>query len=141
MSTKIVLVYPFSERWKLGYIVVNPEGRRTVILYNSPSDRSSTSYARYIMACELKRFLSDSEHVDHIDNDRTNDIIGNLQILTVAENNRKSAKKPRMLELVCPSCQIVFQRSARKVGAKTRSFCSRRCIGLSCGVNRNGTIA
>lgn len=89
------LEYPYSTKWKKGYIVTNPEGRKTVILYNSQKDRTSTSYARYIMSVHLGRFLTPSEHVDHIDEDKTNDDIDNLQLLTQTENSKKNGLHKR----------------------------------------------
>ena len=85
-NAEIKLEYPYSEIWKKGYIVVNPEGRRTLILFNSSDDRTSTQYARYLLAVKLGRFLNDDEQVDHKDNDKTNDALGNLQILSKQEN-------------------------------------------------------
>lgn len=89
---KIELQYPYNERWRLGYIVVNSENRKNVVLYNSHSDRSTVSYARYLMSVKLGRFLLRSEEVDHIDEDKTNDSLSNLQILSTAENLRKNAR-------------------------------------------------
>ena len=92
-NAEIKLEYPYSEIWKKGYIVVNPEGRRTLILFNSSDDRTSTQYARYLLAVKLGRFLNDDEQVDHKDNDKTNDALGNLQILSKQENIAKSNKR------------------------------------------------
>lgn len=89
---KIDLQYPYTQDWKNGYIVTNPEGRKTVILYNTQIDRSSTQYARYLLSVSLKRYLTDDETADHIDGDKSNDDLGNLQILTRTENIKKSAK-------------------------------------------------
>jgi hypothetical protein len=50
------------------------------------------SWARWNMIQHLKRNLTDDECVDHIDNDPLNDSIENYQILSVAENARKSLK-------------------------------------------------
>jgi len=54
---KIELEYPFNITWKRGYIVTNPENRKNVLLYNSQPDRTTISYARYLMSVSLKRFL------------------------------------------------------------------------------------
>lgn len=89
---KINLQFPYNQDWKNGYLVTNPEGRRTLILYNTQDDRSSTQYARYLLAISLKRYLTEDETADHIDGDKSNDDFSNLQILTKAENIKKSAK-------------------------------------------------
>lgn len=63
------------------------------------------------MCVKLGRMLRSNEHVDHIDNDKTNDSIDNLQILSRKENLRKYAdtltSKPRV-KYICPFCQKVF---------------------------------
>lgn len=123
---KIDLEYPYSERWRRGYIVVNPERRQTVILYNTDKDRSSVSYARYLMAVNLGRFLEPDEHVDHIDNYKTNDSINNLQILTQTENTRKSAKGRTFLKFICPVCKRAFELESRQ-SHRVNPACSRKC--------------
>jgi len=126
---KIELQNPYAKDWKRGYIVINPEGRRTVILFNTCQDRSSVSYARYLMATHLKRYLDQHEHVDHIDNDKTNDVIENLQILTQAENSLKSAKGETLFSFMCPVCAKVFTLTARQ-SHKINPTCSKRCGGI-----------
>ena len=92
IKIKIELQEPYKSIWKCGYIVTNKENRKNVILYNSNNDRSTVSYARYLMSVYLGRFLDKDEEVDHIDNDKTNDSFNNLQILSKIENIRKSSK-------------------------------------------------
>lgn len=60
-----------------------------VCLFNSKKERTTISYARYLMSVKLNRFLDRNEEVDHIDNDKTNDSIENLQILSSKENKEK----------------------------------------------------
>lgn len=83
--------YPYSTMYKRAYITTNDEGRRLVIFIQNGKPVHGTPYARYLMAVKLGRFLRDDEQVDHIDNDKTNDAIENLQILTQTENIRKYA--------------------------------------------------
>lgn len=110
--SKITLEYPYNQDWKHGYVVTNGENRKNVILYNSHDDRSTTSYARYLYSVNKGRYLSDTEHVDHIDNDKTNDSIENLQILTLEQNSAKEGKRRGrvLVEMVCPSCSSPFTR-------------------------------
>jgi hypothetical protein len=89
---KIELETPYKNDWRLGYIVTNPEQRRTVILFNSSKERSSVSYARYKMAVYLGRYLTKDEHVDHINNDKTQDNYENLQILSQKDNAIKQGR-------------------------------------------------
>lgn len=128
---KISLEYPYSLDWKQGYIQVNGEGRKTVILYNSPEDRSSTAYSRYIVSTKLSRYLEDWEQVDHIDDDKTNDVLSNLQILTLKENNAKEGlrrRQPRFI-LKCSFCGVFFEREPRQMHKNsTEYYCKRQCL-------------
>lgn len=112
MSTRFDLEYPYDTKWSHGYIVTNGENRKHVCLYRDDNTRSTTSYARYLVSTALGRFLESWEHVDHIDHDKTNDVLENLQILTVADNNRKDAKRKGRLvaEIECPQCNTIFVR-------------------------------
>ncbi len=131
-NTKIELEHPYDERWKTGYLSINNDGRRTLSLYNSHTDRSSTQYARYLVAVKLGRFLESTEHVDHKDEDKTNDNIGNLQILTLKQNSTKSKKMPDE-NLICPICMIAFTRTRTQLRGKLHKLdtvcCSRKCGG------------
>ena len=105
---KLTLQTPYKEDWKFGYLVINPENRRTVILFNNKNNRSSVSYARYQLAVKIQRYLTNNEFADHIDNDKTNDDINNLQILTRKENNLKSSKGITWIDMICPKCNTTF---------------------------------
>ena len=136
-KTKIQLEYPYNRDWKYGYVVINPEGRKTLILWNSSKHRSSTQYARYLLAVHLGRYLTKDETVDHIDNDKQNDEISNLQILSHADNNRKSNCKP-LYELDCPICSIHYtlpHSSVRGV-TKAKAENNTRCCSKSCGAKQ-----
>ena len=68
----------------------NRQQRRIVILVWEDGTKKTTSYARWLMQNHLGRELLRTEHVDHIDGDPLHDEISNYQLLTSAENNRKS---------------------------------------------------
>ena len=132
---KVKLEYPYNTQWKQGYVVINRDNRRTLLLING-GKRSSTQYARYLLSIKLGRFLKKEETVDHIDGDKTNDDINNLQILSIKENVRKSQKKPDFI-LVCPVCKCKFTASRTKVSGREKKrkikmgemCCSRKCGG------------
>jgi hypothetical protein len=133
MTRKIELEYPYNERWRSGYLVTNKENRKTLILFNSCHDRSSTQYARYLLAVKLGRFLTNEETVDHIDNDKTNNSLDNLQILSRADNVRKECKKPDV-RLVCPVCGKVFYKTATQLrGRKHKAERNQICCSRECG--------
>ena len=137
----IELKYPYSRDWKNGYLVVNGENRRTVILYNSKSERSSTAYARYLMSVKLGRYLLESEQVDHIDEDKTNDDLDNLQLLSMHENVVKQNKSRgrSMVRYMCPVCNAEFSRRRKNSHfnnkQRTTMTCSRSCGNRSQSVD------
>lgn len=134
-KTKIVLEEPFSNDWETGYLNINREGRRMVYLYNShDKSRTTLSFARYILSCHLNRYLLQSEHVDHKDEDKTNDDIQNLQIISQAENSRKYAKLngKKMAKIRCPNCHKIFSRRTGNTQAVESlkgkiTCCDRKC--------------
>jgi hypothetical protein len=103
---------------------------RYMIHLVSSERRTSMTYARYLMCIKEGRWLNMDEHVDHINDDRLDDRIENLQILSQLENNRKSAKGRTMVELSCPRCNKIFTRERRQthiVKGGNPSTCSRSC--------------
>lgn len=66
------------------------KGRRRCTVEYANGERRRTNYARYLMQKHLGRRLKLSECVDHIDENKLNDKLSNLQVLSVAENNLKN---------------------------------------------------
>ena len=127
--------YPYNDYYL--YIVFHKkEGRRyaNLIPINKASGlkRMTISYARYIMSVSEKRNLDKNEHVDHKDDDKLNDDISNLQILTLKENNIKAAKRrgKKFVRLKCPCCGLIFEKPKKEThlqkGGRCTS-CSRKC--------------
>lgn len=96
--------------------------------------RRTILYSKYLMSLKVGRILSSQEEVDHIDGDKTNDSIDNLQIVTRQENEKKfrDGMPCTKVTLECPKCGIIFKRrkgQTHLVPSKkaTRTFCSRSC--------------
>ena len=132
MSTEIDLQFPYNTIWRKGYLNINSEGRKTITLFNSSSDRSSVQYARYLLAVNLGRFLTDNEEADHIDEDKTNDDISNLQVLSCIEHRQKNVVK---LQGTCYICGCLFERTKTQLRPRIKQeylikgllTCSRAC--------------
>lgn len=133
---KIKLEEPFKSLWRLGYLRESKtDGRRRIDLVNSNKNRTTISYARYLKSVELGYMIEDTYEVDHINANRKDDSIVNLQLLTKEQHREKTGKEftgRSMIELQCAYCNSIFSRFAnqdhRKHGTKN-SFCSRRCNG------------
>ena len=125
---------PF-EGYTLYKVFHKGQGRFYAQLVNRESKhRTTISYARYIMSVYLGRLLDRSEQVDHINGVKTDDIISNLQILTVAQNNIKyttTDKPTEFIEHVCPECNKLFTKSKNRsyqyLKFGKRQYCSKEC--------------
>lgn len=137
---KIELDYPFNEQFKSGYLLTNKEPRRVVCLVGKDNSKTSVSYARYLLSCHLRRFLTKDEHVDHKDNNKLNDFVDNLQILTNLENNKKSAKGQTLKDFKCSICGKTFQLTARQ-SHKKEPTCSRKCGGIKSHLTKKGLLS
>jgi hypothetical protein len=140
--------FPYSDYWL--YIVWHQkEGRwqANLVKQSDTKERTTISYARYKLSVYLGRLLdSRTEHVDHIDNDKTNDSISNLQILTPDENKKKQEQtqaqlKPRMMELNCSFCGKIFMYRASNYKfylsrGRTKFNCSKQCASDSLKRNK-----
>lgn len=134
---KIELGEPFKTFYRSGTLVINPEGRRNILLYGFDSRVTTMSYARYLMCVHLGQFLPLGYEVDHIDNDKTNDTIENLQVLFADDNREKRHR--HYIECVqvrhsfnCAFCSKKFVLTDRQVKMKQKAgiinyYCSRNC--------------
>lgn len=99
--------------------------------------RTTITLAKYRLSKHLGRILKRHEEVDHKDGNKTNDAIGNLQILTKLQNLKKQQveanRTKTMRTLKCPVCRIRFIREARQLNSKLdagrKPCCSRQCGG------------
>lgn len=90
---KIELQGPYSKLWIWGGLYQQANGRWVVMLSNSRKDKTTISYAKYLMTVKLNRLLKDDELVGHKDDDVTNDAIDNLVLTTKAEVSAKTNKR------------------------------------------------
>lgn len=90
---------------------------------------------RVLMENHLGRLLSSDEHVHHKDENKSNDVIENYELLTNAEHARRHAAERAVeaIELVCPACKAEFTlapniyRLRLKRSSTGQLGCSRRC--------------
>jgi hypothetical protein len=122
-----------------GYKIYGPYGsRRKMVALVSPGHRTTMSYARHLMSVSIGRELTADEEVDHIDDDCTNDVIGNLQILTPAQNKAKQDRLRReksLVTLTCPQCKEDFTRPRRYTKLRSGSPGGESCCSRSCSAS------
>ena len=109
------------------------ERRYYIFLYKKGTRfRTTLSYAKALMEVRLGRRLTKNEEVDHIDNNKENDDINNLQVLTGIENRNKT-KHVKRVKLNCAFCKKEFELLPSQYKTKLKSirihglFCSRSC--------------
>lgn len=115
---------PYGKGFYSGYLVFNKkEGRRYVILFKDNLGHASTSvsYARFLLAGKIGRKLENDEQADHIDNDKTNDTLDNLQLLSKKENIQK---------------YIAIRESKKKKDHGTRAMVRSGCKCEKCKAKR-----
>ena len=115
--------------YKAGYTVRDRSGRMDIHLIKSGHnrERKCIAYAKYLWISHHKMNVPEGYQVDHINNDKTDDRIENLQILTKRDNIRKSHPHPKLVIINCPICGKEFQFPARNLPFKKNPCCSFAC--------------
>lgn len=124
--------------WRVYGPYKQAEGRLFINVVKK-DERRTISYPKFLMELHLGRVLdSKTEHIDHIDRDFTNNALGNLRIVTPEVNARDDAKRLKLPEMTCMSCQKpvpenrvrhAYREAQRKGTKKAGPFCSRACSG------------
>lgn len=144
---KITLEEPFCNDWRSGYLRKSSnDSRARIDLYNSNKDRTTISYARYLMSVHIGRYLTDEEEVDHINSDCSDDRIENLQLLDTKIHRKKTSGERStgrsMVRLRCPACHRDFDRETRNVRRDRNNYKNNRTGQVnSCSRSCNGTMS
>lgn len=130
---RIELESPYKELYSKGYLRADKSGRKRLDLVNDKYDRTTVSYARYLLSVKEGRLLEEHEEVDHINNDSSDDRLENLQVLSKEEYKAKTLKhRParKKVSLVCPQCNKEFDRWANQLYGRDFVTCSNSCKAL-----------
>lgn len=125
--------------WNIEKVVKKGEYLYAVVR-NHPS-RTKNDYVlmhRVVMENHLGRLLNTDEVVYHIDGNKHNNDISNLQVLTQKQHAKHHADEQlkNIVECKCPQCGTIFIRAANRVtrpnqskgkSGKYGTFCSRSC--------------
>lgn len=130
-------LYPYLD-YNIWIVYHKKENRRYAVLVNkiNKKDRTTISYARYLLSVKIGRKLKNNEHADHIDNNKLNDNYDNLQILSQKNNREKYEKEvsrgSKFVLLQCPNCSKTFSRKYKNTHLSKHGIftsCSRKCSG------------
>ena len=110
------------------------DNRKVVVLRLIDGSLTTKSYARFLYEQEHGIIGDKNLTVDHKDEDVTNDVLSNFDLLTRAENIQKSSMTA-IYSGVCPICSTPFTKLMRDVKGnwkkgKAGPFCSRQCAGI-----------
>ena len=116
--------------YEVVYIATNKEPRRVATLRKSNGEMTSMSYAKYLYTSYYKTDIDDDLQVDHINGDKMDDRIENLQTISKRYNIQKDHKRKEMVICVCPVCQKEFLFLKRNLSSHSNPCCSRKCGGI-----------
>lgn len=91
---------------------------------------TSMSYAKYLYTSYYQVDVAEGDHVDHINGDKMDDRIENLQVISGTYNRQKDHKRKEMVVLVCPVCNEEFLFPKGNLSTHPNPCCSRKCGGI-----------
>lgn len=86
---------PFTEYTSSGPYKDKLDGRQRIHLNKSGKPALTMLYARYLYSVSIGSMLPDDLSVDHIDGNKFNDTVENLQSMPIGDNIRKHIKNNR----------------------------------------------
>ena len=112
------------------YLATNKKPRRVCMLRKADGTTKSMSYAKYLYTSYYNCDVAEGDHIDHINGDKMDDRIENLQVISGTYNRQKDHKHKEMVICVCPVCGTEFLFNKRNLPFRPNPCCSRRCGGI-----------
>lgn len=122
--------YYKEKGYNVVYIATNKEPRRVATLRKSDGSMTSMSYAKYLYTSFYKTDIPKGYEVDHINGDKLDDRIDNLQVISKKYNIQKDHKVKEMVVRICPVCNKEFLFPKRNLNTHPNPCCSRKCGGI-----------
>lgn len=127
-------LYPKLKKLCEPYVRETDNRRIIRIVYNDKTENHK-QYAKVLLEIKLGRVLGRDETVDHIDGNKLNDNIDNLQLLSREDNAAKGATRRNPIIDNCLWCSKQFELTRDQItrsktnAKKAGPFCSRSCSG------------
>jgi len=118
------------------YLNTNKEPRRVVTMKYDNGEMHSISYAKYLYTSTYKCDVPEGEEIDHINGDRMDDRIENLQKISRRLNKNKGKMRKTMIIRECPICHKKFLFELRNLTSHPNPCCSRKCGGIKSRINK-----
>ncbi len=126
--------------WKIKKIVSKGDYNYAVVKEHPMATKHGyVLHHRIVMENFLGRMLTRKEIVHHLNENKKDNRVENLQVMSVASHMKIHAKGRAIVSLVCPQCKNIFIRELRSTFYKKpdkMTFCSRRCNGIFNGFKR-----
>lgn len=123
--------------WKIEKIISREEGEYDyAVVGNHPNatENNYVLYHRILMENHIGRLLEKDEIVYHINKNKKDNRIENLQILNLGKHSSRHEKQKgiKYCVLKCPNCKISFERELRQTFIQKGTeytCCSKKCRG------------
>lgn len=127
---QIISDYYKQKGYDCVYINTNKEPRRVATLRRRDGSMNSMSYAKYVYTSHYHCDVEKGLHVDHINGDKMDDRIENLQVISERYNKGKDHQRKEMVIIKCPVCGENFLFEKRNLSTHNNPCCCRRCGGV-----------
>lgn len=112
------------------YVGINKDPRRVATMYKDDGSTLTMSYAKYLYTSYYHEDVGPEYHIDHVNGDKLDDRIENLQKITGTYNRRKDHSIREMIVMTCPVCGNEFVFRKANLSSHPNPCCSRRCGGI-----------
>lgn len=90
------------------YVYTNKDGRQRLVIVTDEGVHTSKSYPRVLMERKLGRELLPEEDVHHIDGNKSNNDLSNLEVRLHGEHQREHSTKYHDRLMICDVCGKEF---------------------------------